>query len=60
MGKIKSKKKIKCEIEQRNISGVRPNHCKDVLWLVWHCLLYESEKKPDNIKEQIRCSLSII
>lgn len=52
--KINKKKKIKFEIECRDINEVDPKHCKDPIWLLWEIIFYESNERDDMIKIQIQ------
>lgn len=50
------KKKINCEAERRSFANV-PSKCqKDVIWIVWHCLL-EHSKTQEKYKENAVKSL---
>jgi hypothetical protein len=51
--RITKKKKLKWEIEPRNIKGIKPCHCKDIMWLIWHTILYEANEHSEDIKLQI-------
>tara|TARA_B100001094_G_C18115097_1_gene763502 strand:+ start:172 stop:1266 length:1095 start_codon:yes stop_codon:yes gene_type:complete len=51
--KVLKKQKKKWEIEPREIKGVKPCHCKDILWLIWHTILHEAREYPENIQLQI-------
>ena len=51
--KINKKNKIKWEIDERNIKGIKKEYCKDILWLVWSAILYEARYRDDNTKLQI-------
>ena len=52
--KINKKKKIKFEIEERNISNVNPKYCKDCIWLLWEVIFNECDLRNDSIKIQIQ------
>ena len=52
--KVNKKKKIKFEIELRDISEVNPKYCKDCIWLLWEIIFYECSERPNNIKIQIQ------
>ena len=52
--KMNKKKKIKFEIECRDISEVNPKHCKDCIWLLWELIFYECSERSENIKLQVR------
>ena len=52
--KINKKKKIKFEIEERNINEVNPKYCKDCIWLLWEVIFNECNQRADNIKIQIQ------
>jgi len=52
--KINKKKKIKFEIECRDISEVDPKHCKDPIWLLWEIIFYECAERSEDIKIQIQ------
>lgn len=51
--KINKKNKIKWEIDERDIKGIKKDYCKDVLWLVWSAILYETQCRDDKTKLQI-------
>ena len=51
--KRNKKMKIKWEIDERNINGVRKEYCKDILWLVWSAILYEANERDELTKIQI-------
>jgi len=51
--RINKKNKRKWEIESRDIKGVKPCHSKDIMWLIWHTILYEAESRPEETKLQI-------
>tara|TARA_B110000967_G_C18896907_1_gene571375 strand:+ start:256 stop:1338 length:1083 start_codon:yes stop_codon:yes gene_type:complete len=52
--KINKKKKIKFEIESRDINEVDPKYCKDCIWLLWEIIFYECQERSDDIKLQIQ------
>tara|TARA_Y100001970_G_scaffold207418_1_gene252686 strand:+ start:118 stop:1200 length:1083 start_codon:yes stop_codon:yes gene_type:complete len=52
--KINKKKKIKFEIEERNINEVNPKYCKDCIWLLWEVIFSECIERPDITKLQIQ------
>ena len=52
--KINKKKKIKFEIECRDISEVNPKYCKDCIWLLWEIVFYESSERSEDIKLQVQ------
>ena len=52
--KMNKKKKIKFEIECRDISEVNPKYCKDCIWLLWEVIFEEANLRNDNIKLQIQ------
>lgn len=52
--KINKKKKVKFEIECRDISDVDPKHCKDPIWLLWEIIFYECNERSNDIKLQIQ------
>ena len=52
--KHNKKKKIKFEIEARDISEVDPKHCKDCIWLLWEIIFYECSERSEDIKLQIQ------
>ena len=51
--RINKKQKRKWEIEPREITGVNPCHCKDIMWLIWHTILHEASKHTSDTKIQI-------
>ena len=53
--KMNKKKKIKFEIECRDINEVNPKYCKDCIWLLWEVIFNECNQRSDNIKIQIQC-----
>lgn len=52
--KINKKKKIKFEIECRDINEVDPKHCKDPIWLLWEIIFYECNERNEDTKLQIQ------
>ena len=52
--KINKKKKIAFEIEERPIKGLKPQLCKDLIWLVWSVIFEEANIRGNEIKEQIQ------
>jgi hypothetical protein len=52
--KVNKKKKIKFEIEQREINEVNPKYCKDCIWLLWEIIFYECSERSNDIKIQIQ------
>ena len=52
--KINKKKKVKFEIECRDISEVDPKHCKDPIWLLWEIIFYECNERSNDIVLQIQ------
>jgi len=52
--KINKKKKIKFEIESREISEVDPKYCKDCIWLLWEIIFYECQERSEDIKLQVQ------
>jgi hypothetical protein len=52
--KINKKKKIKFEIECRDINEVDPKHCKDPIWLIWEIIFYECVERDEDSKTQIQ------
>ena len=52
--RINKKKKVKFEIECRDIDGVDPKHCKDPIWLIWEIIFYECDERSTDIKIQIQ------
>lgn len=52
--KINKKKKIKFEIECRDISEVNPKYCKDCIWLLWEIILSECSERSNDIKLQVQ------
>ena len=52
--KINKKKKVKFEIECRDISEVDPKYCKDPIWLLWEIIFYETNERDKNTKIQIQ------
>ena len=52
--KINKKKKLKFEIEERNIKGLDKKYSKDLIWLVWSVIFEEGNLMDDNIKNQIK------
>lgn len=51
--KKQKKLKIKFEIDQRDIQGVKPSLCKDVVWLLWSAILTETNTRDTSIKYQV-------
>ena len=47
------KMKIKFEIEEREVQGVKKNMCKDVVWLIWSAILYEGNTRNNETKHQL-------
>jgi len=52
-------KKTNCICERRNHIGVDSKFQKDVVWLIWDCILKESEKRSDIIKKINKSLLSL-
>ena len=52
--KINKKKKVKFEIECRDIDSVDPKYCKDPIWLLWEMIFYECTERDNNTKIQIQ------
>lgn len=52
--KINKKKKIKFEIECRDIDEVNPKYCKDLIWIVWEVIFYECSERLMDIQLQIQ------
>ena len=52
--KINKKKKIKFEIECRDINEVDPKHCKDPIWLIWELIFYECSERDEDSRKQIQ------
>lgn len=52
--KINKKKKVKFEIESRDIDQVHPKYCKDPIWLLWEIIIHESNQRNDDIQTQIK------
>ena len=52
--KMNKKKKIKFEIEERNINKVKPQYCKDCIWLIWEVIFEEANLRNDSIKKMIQ------
>jgi len=52
--KKNKKQKIKFEIEERNISEVKPQYCKDCVWLLWEIILNETNLRSEEIKIQVQ------
>jgi len=52
--KINKKKKLKFEIEERDIKGLDKKYCKDLVWLVWSIIFEEGNLMDNNIKNQIK------
>ena len=51
---LNKKKKVKFEIECRDISDVDPKHCKDPIWLLWEIIFYECSERSNDIVLQIQ------
>jgi len=52
--KMNKKKKIKFEIECRDINEVNPKYCKDCIWLLWEIIFYECSERSEDIKLQVQ------
>ena len=52
--KMNKNKKIKFEIEVRNISEVNPKYCKDCIWLLWEIIFAECNERSEDIKIQVQ------
>ncbi|MBU79118.1 MAG: hypothetical protein CMD29_03205 [Flavobacteriales bacterium] len=52
--KINKKNKIKYEIEERPIQGLKKHLCKDIIWLIWSVIFEEANLRNIQIKEQIQ------
>ena len=52
--KINKKKKLKFEIEDRNIKGVNQKYSKDLIWLVWSVIFEEGNLRDNNTKREIQ------
>ena len=45
--------KHKFEIDERDIKGIKKNHRKDVVWLLWSAILIEVNERDQIVKQQI-------
>lgn len=52
--KINKKKKIKYEIEERPIKGLKKQLCRDIIWLLWSVIFEEANLRDATIKQQIQ------
>ena len=52
--KINKKKKIKFEIEERQINEVNPKWCKDCIWLIWEIIFAECQERNEEVQLQIQ------
>jgi len=52
-------KKTKCICERRNNDIVDTKFQKDVIWLIWDCILKESEQKGEMIKKIIKSLMTL-
>ena len=52
--KINKKKKIKYEIEERPIKGLKKQLCRDIIWLLWSVIFEEANLREATIKQQIQ------
>lgn len=52
-------KKIKCFCERRNTVPVDSKHQMDIVWLLWECILKESENHNPLIKRVVQSLLNI-
>jgi len=51
--KRNKKMKIKFEIEERDVQGIKKSLCKDVIWLLWSAILYEGNTRDNETKHQL-------
>jgi len=51
--KKNKKLKQKFEIDEREVTGVKKTHWKDVVWLLWTAILVEGNTRNDDVKYQI-------
>ena len=51
--KKNKKMKIKFEIDERSVQGVKKQLCKDVVWLLWTGILLEANTRDNQTKHQI-------
>lgn len=52
--KINKKKKIKYEIECRNINNINPKYCTNIIWIIWETIFIECKERNNNIQTQIQ------
>ena len=51
--KKNKKLKRKFEIDEREITDVKKNYWKDIVWLIWTAILVEGNTRSDDVKYQI-------
>lgn len=56
---ICKKKKTPLFCERRNYNSVNTNYQKDIIWMVWNLLIFESEKKDSIIQKIVKSCFNI-